>query len=86
MLGSREAVRQTKIGCGGVTQVESSAQMPRGTRQAKFLRKTITSTQQQFSGENADEVLFVLFRMKEDDNFNLVSYTDVLYDSFKTSV
>ena len=39
-LGPREAVRQTKASSGGVTKVESSAQMPRGLRQAKYLRKT----------------------------------------------
>ena len=39
MLGPREAIRQTKGACGGVTEVESSAQMPRGVRQAKYVRK-----------------------------------------------
>lgn len=68
-LGPREAVRQTKASSGGVTKVESSAQMPRGLRQAKYLRKTVTSTQQQFGGRNDDdEVLSVLYRMKEEDS------------------
>lgn len=68
-LGPREAVRQTKASSGGVTKVESSAQMPRGLRQAKYLRKTVTSSQQQFGRKNDDEVLSVLYRMKEDSSF-----------------
>lgn len=69
ILGPREAVRQTKSSCGGgVTQVESSAQMPRGTRQAKYVRKIATSTStQQFTGVNDDEVSAVLLRMKEEE-------------------
>ena len=47
LLGPREAVRQTKASSGGVTKVESSAQMPRGERQAKYIRKTLTSSHQQ---------------------------------------
>ena len=42
--------------------------MPRGLRQAKYLRKTVTSSQQQFGGKNDDEVLSVLYRMKEEDS------------------
>ena len=68
MLGPREAVRQTKASSGGVTKVESSAQMPRGLRQAKYIQKTVTSSQQQFGGKNDDEVLSVLYRMKEEDS------------------
>jgi hypothetical protein len=67
-LGPREAVRQTKASCGGVTMVESSNQMPRGVNQAKYIRKKMASAQQQFGGENSDEVLAVLVRMKEEDN------------------
>ena len=66
-LGPREAVRQTKASSGGVTKVESSAQMARGLRQAKYLRKTVSSSQQQFGGKNDDDVLSVLYRMKEED-------------------
>ena len=44
--GPREAVRQTKASSGGVTKVESSDQTPRGLRQAKYVRKTVTSSQQ----------------------------------------
>ena len=36
-LGPRKAVKQTKATSGGVTKVESSAQMPRRLRQAKFV-------------------------------------------------
>ena len=50
---------QTKSNGGGVTKVESSAQMPRGERQAKYVRKALTSSQQQFDGKNGDEVLSV---------------------------
>ena len=38
-LGPRKVVRQTKTNSGGVTKVESSAQMPQGPRQAKYLQK-----------------------------------------------
>ena len=67
-LGPREAVQQTKASGGSVTTVESSAQMPRGVSQAKYIRKTMRSAQQQFGGENTDEVLAVLFRMKEEND------------------
>lgn len=67
-LGPREAVRQTKANGGGVTKVESSAQMPRGERQTKYVRKTLTFSQQQFDGKNNDEVLSVLCRMKEENS------------------
>ena len=65
-LGPREAVRQTKANGGGVTKFESSAQMSRVERQAKYVRKTLTSSQQQFDGKNGDKVLSVLCRMKEE--------------------
>ena len=61
-------MRQTKANGGGVTKVESSAQMPRGERQAKYVRKTLTSSQQQFDGKNGDEVLSVLCLMKEENS------------------
>ena len=64
-LGPREAVPQTKANGGGVTKVESSAQMPRGERRAKYVTKTLTSSEQQFDGKNGDKVLSVLCRMKE---------------------
>ena len=68
MLGPREAIRQTKGACGGVTEVESPAQMPRGVRQAKYVRKAAASSQQRFGEEDNDEMLSVLYRMKEEDN------------------
>ena len=59
-----------KASGGSVTMVKSSAQMPRGVSQTKYIRKTMRSAHQQFGGENTDEVLAVLFCMKgEDDSF-----------------
>ena len=52
----------------GVTKVESLAQMPLGVRQAKYARRVVTSSQQQFGGEKDDEVLSVLYWMKEEGN------------------
>ena len=40
--------------------------MPRGERQAKYVRKTLTSSQLQFDGKKGDEDLSVLYRMKEE--------------------
>ena len=67
-LGPREAVPQTKANGGGVTKVESSAQIPRGERRAKYVTKTLTSSEQQFDGKNGDKVLSVLCRMKEENS------------------
>jgi hypothetical protein len=66
-LGPREGVRQMKASGGSVTMVKSSAQMPRGVSQTKYIRKTMRSAHQQFGGENTDEVLAVLFHMKGED-------------------